>query len=574
MQATPPVPAVRRPRLAAAAGAASAPPSALRRRRRSRRAAAAPSAIAGAPARRPPRLPRRSSRRRRSRRAEPPPPPWCPRRRSHRRCRSCRRRPAPGAARARRAARARAAARATAPAVPPSPLAGLATPRQAAPRSETRKGSSVPLLSCPLLQTWPGFVVKRELVALALAVVAMSCTESRDLGSSVPHGRLPVDERNPILLLNDGPDDNWQGEYAVLLANSGGPALAGIVVNTSPGWQDLDANIAGWRGLVAAARASGLRDIPDPTASIGPALARPASGQIDDTAPNRSEGARLIVETSARLSLSYRPLVVVTGGRLTDVADAYLVDPTVTDRVVVVSSLGTTTASGGAMAAPERRDGSVGGRDRHRALSLRAGERLLRPAHGRSRTRACRSCPRTHSATGSPRSNRRSGTCRWPPIRSPSSRSVFQASPPRWSACPPRRSSAPARRRGPISWPIRTAPPGSSPRARAAKPPDVSGTRCSIRRLIGVDAGRGARPRARPRTDPSRPRRARALDSHHKIGVFATIKGADLWPIPAAVGHCSAPRLHAGGGTDDHTTAIEGHRIPRDTGYRLRGLQL
>jgi hypothetical protein len=37
---------------------------------------------------------------------------------------------------------------------------------------------------------------------------------------------------------------------------------------------------------------------------------------------------------------------------LTDVADAYLIDPTVTERVVVVSSLGTTTASGGAMAAP------------------------------------------------------------------------------------------------------------------------------------------------------------------------------------------------------------------------------
>jgi hypothetical protein len=196
------------------------------------------------------------------------------------------------------------------------------------------------------------FCREKNTVALALALVAMGCTESRDLGSSVPHGRLPVDERNPIVLLNDGPDDNWQGEYAVLLANSGGPALAGIVVNTSPGWQDLDANIAGWRGLVAAARASGLRGIPDPTASIGAPLVRPASGQIDDTAANRSEGARLIVETSTRLSLPYRPLVVATGGRLTDVADAYLVDPTVTERVVVVSSLGTTTASGGAMGNP------------------------------------------------------------------------------------------------------------------------------------------------------------------------------------------------------------------------------
>ena len=55
---------------------------------------------------------------------------------------------------------------------------------------------------------------------------------------------------------------------------------------------------------------------------------------------------------SASLSLPYRPLVVVTGGRLTDVADAYLIDPTVTERVVVVSSMGSTTATGGAMGPP------------------------------------------------------------------------------------------------------------------------------------------------------------------------------------------------------------------------------
>jgi hypothetical protein len=197
-----------------------------------------------------------------------------------------------------------------------------------------------------------GVCSKKIIVAAALALVAMGCAETRDLGSTLPHGRLPVDERNPIVLLNDSSDDNWQGEYAVLLANSGGPPLAGIAVNTSQNWHDIDANIAGWRGLVAAARASGLRDIPDPTASVGATLVRPASGQIDDTAANRSEGARLIVDASARLSLPYRPLVVVTGGRLTDVADAYLVDRTVTERVVVVSSLGSTTASGAAMAAP------------------------------------------------------------------------------------------------------------------------------------------------------------------------------------------------------------------------------
>jgi hypothetical protein len=87
-------------------------------------------------------------------------------------------------------------------------------------------------------------------------------------------------------------------------------------------------------------------------ASTGPPLTRPTSGAIKDTTPNRSEGAHLILDASAALSLPYRPLVVVTGGRLTDVADAYLMDPTIAERVVVVSSLGTTTDTGGAMGPP------------------------------------------------------------------------------------------------------------------------------------------------------------------------------------------------------------------------------
>ena len=189
--------------------------------------------------------------------------------------------------------------------------------------------------------------------ALAAVGLCMGCSSSAlDAGSTQPHGKLPVDERNPIILTNDGAYDNWQGEYAVLLANGGGPPLAGIIVNTSGPWPDLDTNVGGWRGLVSAARSSGLQGIPDPLTSIGEPLRRPASGAISDTVPNRSEGALFILDAAARLSLPYRPLVIVTGGRLTDVADAYLVDPTVATRIVVVASLGTTTTTGGAMAQP------------------------------------------------------------------------------------------------------------------------------------------------------------------------------------------------------------------------------
>lgn len=193
--------------------------------------------------------------------------------------------------------------------------------------------------------------VGRHVAAAGLYLNA-GCSQTIDAGSTRPHGLLPVDERNPIILTNDSVTDNWQGEYAVLLANGGGPPLAGIVVNANQPWPDLQANVDGWRKLVAAARQSGLRSVPDPIASISSPLKRPASGNIDETEPNRAEGALFIVDASRRLSLPYRPVVVATGGRLTDVADAYLIDPGVAERVVVVSSLGSLSASGAAMSNP------------------------------------------------------------------------------------------------------------------------------------------------------------------------------------------------------------------------------
>jgi hypothetical protein len=190
------------------------------------------------------------------------------------------------------------------------------------------------------------------LLTLASIVIAGGCNETLDAGYDRPNGLLPVDQRNPLILLNDGAYDNWSGEYAVLLANGGGSPLAGIIVNENSAWPDIQTNVGGYTDLIAAARSSGLTNLPDPIPSIGAPLVMPANGNIDDTQPNRSAGALLIVSASKSLSLPYRPLVIATGGALTDVADAYLVDPTVTERVVVVASLGSTTSTGGGMGSP------------------------------------------------------------------------------------------------------------------------------------------------------------------------------------------------------------------------------
>ncbi len=196
--------------------------------------------------------------------------------------------------------------------------------------------------------------MRRASVSLRLFAVlaAAGCGGTLDAGHDAPHGLLPVDERNPVILINDGWSDNWSGEYAVLLANKGGPPLAGIIVNADKYWRTLSDNATGWTNLVVAARSSGLTGIPDVTASVVATLAKPADGQIDSTTPNHSAGAQLIVDLSRQLSMPLRPVVVLANGPLTDVADAYLVDHTVVNRVVVVAALGSYSAPNGIMGGP------------------------------------------------------------------------------------------------------------------------------------------------------------------------------------------------------------------------------
>jgi len=197
--------------------------------------------------------------------------------------------------------------------------------------------------------------VRRGLLALRLSAVlaSASCGGTLDAGYDAPRNpMLPVDGRNPVILMNDGWSDNWSGEYAALLANNGGPPLVGIIANATKYWPDVNANATGWTNLVTAAKSSGLRNIPDVTPSAGAKLVKPADGQIDSTTPNRSPGARLIVDLSRQLSTPVFPIVVLADAPLTDCADAYLIDHTVVDRVVVVAALGSYAAPNGIMGGP------------------------------------------------------------------------------------------------------------------------------------------------------------------------------------------------------------------------------
>lgn len=129
----------------------------------------------------------------------------------------------------------------------------------------------------------------------------------------------------------------------MLLASKGQLSLVGIIISTGGQWGSIADNLSGWTQMRTAALASGLASLPGLTASPSNLLVKPSDGILEHTTPNNSQGSQLIVNTARTTSA---PLVVVTGGRLTDVADAYLQDPSIKDRIYVVSSLGSATQMG------------------------------------------------------------------------------------------------------------------------------------------------------------------------------------------------------------------------------------
>src|SRR3569623_694249 len=187
---------------------------------------------------------------------------------------------------------------------------------------------------------------------VAVALVAVGCGGALDVGRDLPHGLLPVDERNPVILYQDDWSGDWLGEYAVLRANHGGPPLAGIVINMTPFWMDVDANASGWNNLLTAARGSGLKDLPEVTPSPGGPLTRPTDGQIDSTVWNDTAGAELMVKVSLKVRTPTRPVAIVATTAFTDLANAYFLDRTIVDRVVVVFAAGSYQAPNGIMNRP------------------------------------------------------------------------------------------------------------------------------------------------------------------------------------------------------------------------------
>ena len=190
-------------------------------------------------------------------------------------------------------------------------------------------------------------------ITTAVAVVSMglcaceapSETSPLERASTDHEQGLAVDPDYPVIYDNDGAVEfGYTDIHVMALASAGAIDLRGMVTTSSWGEAErgyaplADAVVVEERQwLIELARQSGMRNIPDAVA--GPSLTfwgqRPASGSIDDTVPFGSTGAWHIVNEAHRCSPE-RPLIIVMGGEATAVVDAYLLDPSIADKMLLV----------------------------------------------------------------------------------------------------------------------------------------------------------------------------------------------------------------------------------------------
>lgn len=157
-----------------------------------------------------------------------------------------------------------------------------------------------------------------------------------------------------VIFSNDGEMDAYAADFAMALCSAGEINLVGIVPDAGAGNTVIpneypiifDYGKQEYEEAVGKARRSGMLNTPPVAAGAHRALDRPASGLIDDTTPYNLPGSQMIIN-EANKRTTKDPLYICTGGALTAVANAYLIDPTITDKIVVMSIMGDESSMNG-----------------------------------------------------------------------------------------------------------------------------------------------------------------------------------------------------------------------------------
>jgi hypothetical protein len=152
--------------------------------------------------------------------------------------------------------------------------------------------------------------------------------------------RLPFDATCPVIYDNDSQGDVYAEALIMAEASAGDIALKGMIVTSiidSPNTpRSYENAITFYIQAIASAKSSGFANLPaTATRGVKGRLTEPVDHKIDSTAPLGTDGARLIVSEARKCSRD-KPLVVCVGGPASTVVDAYLLDKSIADKLVMV----------------------------------------------------------------------------------------------------------------------------------------------------------------------------------------------------------------------------------------------
>ena len=196
-------------------------------------------------------------------------------------------------------------------------------------------------LQCPIVKTnrtcRDGMLAAS--LGLLLAITASAVVPEYSIQDGAVH-IAGVGPDNPILYDNDWWFDVFDNNYLWAQASLGKADLRGNIVSRDMwDWQKgyqyrMEDCVRDAEKALKLARESGLENIPDLTRGSDRVLQRPTSGRIEDTEAHPNDGSRLIVREAKKASPT-KPLLVISGGPLTTVANALLTNPEIASNLVV-----------------------------------------------------------------------------------------------------------------------------------------------------------------------------------------------------------------------------------------------
>lgn len=147
-----------------------------------------------------------------------------------------------------------------------------------------------------------------------------------------------LDSTNPVIFDNERWDNGPDNEYVWSKASTGSLNLRGAIVTRDfHNGNAMDVQLRKARQELWEARAAGFANLPDMIVGATARLAWPDSGSLENIVSSPSAGSELIV-AEARKATPEKPLLVVVGGPLTTVANAWLTDPSIAPRMIVAGT--------------------------------------------------------------------------------------------------------------------------------------------------------------------------------------------------------------------------------------------